>query len=78
MALADENSSVYIHGAYQAIRSYFKDEDNFIEMFQSEKGLRWGEHYRDLFEGSAPTYKPNYVGNLVVHGFLHLEELKKN
>ena len=65
MALADENSSVYILGAYQAIRSYFKDEDKFVEMFKTGKGLRWGEHHHDLFEGSALFYKPNYVGNLV-------------
>lgn len=65
MALADENSSVYILGAYQAIRSYFKDEDKFVEMFKTGKGLRWEEHDHDLFEGSALFYKPNYVGNLV-------------
>jgi SAM-dependent methyltransferase len=65
MALADEDSPVYILGAYQAIRSYFKDEDKFVEMFKTGKGLRWGEHYHDLFEGSALFYKPNYVGNLV-------------
>jgi 2-polyprenyl-3-methyl-5-hydroxy-6-metoxy-1,4-benzoquinol methylase len=65
MALADENSSIYIHGAYQAIRSYFKDEDKFVEMFKTGKGLRWGEHHHDLFEGTARFFKPNYIGNLV-------------
>jgi len=65
MALAYENSPVYIHGAYQAIRSYFKDEDKFVEMFKTGKGLRWGEHHHDLFEGTAKFFKPNYVGNLV-------------
>jgi hypothetical protein len=35
MALADEKSPVYIHGAYQVNRSLFKDEDKFIEMFHS-------------------------------------------
>jgi SAM-dependent methyltransferase len=65
MALADENSPVYLLGAYQAIRSYFKDEDKFVEMFKSGKGLKWGEHHHDLFEGTALFYKPNYVGNLV-------------
>lgn len=65
MALADENSAVYLLGAYRAIRSYFKDEEKFVEMFKSGKGLRRGEHDHDLFEGSALFYKPNYVGNLV-------------
>ena len=65
MALVDENSPAYIHGAYQAIRSYFKDEDKFVEMFKTGKGLKWEEHHHDLFEGSALFYKPNYIGNLV-------------
>ena len=65
MALADENSPVYIHGAYQSIRSFFKDEDKFIEMFKSGKGLKWGEHHHDLFEGTARFFKPNYIGNVV-------------
>jgi SAM-dependent methyltransferase len=65
MALADEDSPVYIQGAYQAIRSYFKDEDKLVEMFKSGKGLKWGDHHNDLFEGSALFYKPSYVGNLV-------------
>jgi SAM-dependent methyltransferase len=65
MALADENSPVYIHGAYQSCKSFFKDEDKFVEMFKTGKGLRWGEHNHDLFEGTARFFKPNYVGNLV-------------
>ena len=65
MALADENSPVYIHGAYQSLRSLFKDEEKFVEMFKSGKGFRWGEHHHDLFEGTARFFKPSYVGNLV-------------
>lgn len=65
IVLADENSPVYIHGAYQVIRSLFKDEEKFVKMFQSENGLRWGEHHHDLFEGTARFFKPNYIGNLV-------------
>ena len=77
MALADENSPVYIHGAYQAIRSYFKDEDKLVEMFKTGKGLRWGEHHHDLFEGSALFYKPNYVGNLVSSWIPSLEGVEE-
>ena len=65
IVLADENSPVYIQGAYQVIRSLFKDEEKFVKMFQSENGLRWGEHHHDLFEGTARFFKPNYIGNLV-------------
>ena len=65
MALADENNHAYIQGAYQAIRPYFNDEDKFVVMFKSEKGLKWSDHHNDLFEGSALLYNPSYVGNFV-------------
>ena len=77
MALADENSPVYLQGAYQAIRSYFKDEDKFVEMFKSGKGLRWGEHHHDLFEGSALFYKPSYVANLTSSWIPSLEGVEE-
>ena len=77
MVLADENSPVYIHGAYQTIKSLFKDEEKFVEMFKTGKGLRWGEHHHDLFEGTARFFKPSYVGNLVNLGFRHLMEYTK-
>ena len=64
MALADENSPVYILGAYQAIRSYFKDEDKFVEMFKSGNGMKW-ESIIMISLRVALFYKPNYVGNLV-------------
>ena len=41
MVLADENSSVYMHGAYQSIRSFFKDEDKFRDI-QNWKGIEMG------------------------------------
>jgi len=47
------------------LRSIFKDEDKFVEIFKSGKGLRWGEHHHDLFEGTAKFFKPNYMSNLV-------------
>jgi SAM-dependent methyltransferase len=77
MAFTDEDSPVYIQGAYQAIRSYCKDEDKFVEMFKSGKGMKWGEHHHDLFEGSALFYKPNYVGNLVSSWIPSLDGVEK-
>jgi SAM-dependent methyltransferase len=77
MALADENSPVYIQGAYQAIRSYFKDEDKFVEMFKSGRGLKWADHHNDLFEGSALFYKPSYVANLMSSWIPSLEGVEE-
>ena len=65
MVLANEDSPAFILGSYQILRSVFKDEDKFVEIFKSGKGLRWGEHHHDLFEGTAKFFKPNYLSNLV-------------
>ncbi len=65
MVLAYEDSSTYIIGAYQILRSVFKDEDKFVNIFKTGKGLRWGEHHHDLHEGTAKFFKPNYMSNLV-------------
>jgi hypothetical protein len=65
LVLADKESPFCVQGAYQIIRSIFKDEEKFVEIFKTGKGLRWGEHDHDLFEGTAKFFKPNYLGNLV-------------
>ncbi len=65
MVLANEDSPTFIMGAYQMLRSIFKDEDKFVDIFKSGKELRWGDHHHDLFEGTAKFFKPNYVSNLV-------------
>lgn len=52
-------------GGYQLVRSLFKDEDKFAEIFKTGKGLKWGEHNHDLFEGTARFFKPGYLTNLV-------------
>ncbi len=77
MVLAYEDSPTFIMGAYQILRSVFKDEDKFIEIFKSGKGLRWGEHHHDLFEGTAKFFKPNYIGNLVQSWIPSLEGMEE-
>lgn len=77
MALADDNSTVYLHGAYQVMRSIFKDEDKFIDMFKTGKGLRWSDHHNDLFEGTASFFKPNYISNLTKSWIPSLDGVKE-
>jgi len=65
MVLANEDSPTYMLGAYHIVSSIFKDEDKLVDIFKTGKGLRWGEHHHDLFEGTAKFFKPNYMSNLV-------------
>lgn len=76
LVLAEENSPVFIMGAYQIIRSLFKSEDKFAEIFKTGKGLRWGEHHHDLFEGTARFFKPGYISNLVQSWIPSLEGIE--
>src|SRR5580704_10976760 len=67
MAMADENSPVFMHGAYDILQSLFRDLPKFETMFRSGKGLGWGEHDGCLFTGTARFFRPNYVGNIVAN-----------
>jgi 2-polyprenyl-3-methyl-5-hydroxy-6-metoxy-1,4-benzoquinol methylase len=65
MALAHEDSPVYLQGAFQVVAGLFKDEPKITHAFQSGRGLGWQEHHHDLFEGTMRFFRPNYVANLL-------------
>ncbi len=64
LALADENSPIYIHGIFKAIKSYFKDEEEFLKMFRGERTFSWMDHNPFMTEGFAEFFKAGYTGNL--------------
>ncbi|MCA1596177.1 MAG: SAM-dependent methyltransferase, partial [Chloroflexi bacterium] len=65
MALADDNSPVFLPGLYQSIASTFKDEPKITEAFRTGKGVGWHEHHTDLFHGTERFFRPGYNANLV-------------
>jgi 2-polyprenyl-3-methyl-5-hydroxy-6-metoxy-1,4-benzoquinol methylase len=65
LALADENSPIYIHGIFKAIKSYFKDEEEFLKMFRGERTFSWMDHNPFMTEGFAEFFKAGYTGNLI-------------
>ena len=83
LALADENSPVYLQGIFKAIKSYFKDEEEFLKMFRGERTLSWMDHHPLMEEGFAEFFKSGYIGNLInswipaVDNGNVLEKLKK-
>ena len=36
-----------------------------MEAFKTGKGIAWGDHDKDLFEGTERLFKPGYTANLV-------------
>lgn len=83
LALADENSPIYLQGIFKAIKSYFKDEEEFLKMFRGERTFSWMDHNPSMAEGFAEFFKSGYIGNLInswipaVDNGNVLEKLKK-
>ncbi len=65
MALADENSPVFLAGAFYVVAACLKDEEKIAEAFRTGKGVGWHEHHPCLFVGTERFFRPNYRANLV-------------
>jgi SAM-dependent methyltransferase len=64
-ALVNENSPVYVAGGFQVMMSLFRDEPKFLDVFKTGKGISWGEHDKDLYQGTERFFRPAYTANLV-------------
>ncbi len=65
LALADEQSPVFIQGAFQVVLAMFRAQPKILENFKTGKGLDWCEHDHNLFEGTERFFRPSYAGNLL-------------
>jgi SAM-dependent methyltransferase len=65
LALAVDNSPMFIPGAYQIIASTILDEPKVREAFKSGGGVGWHEHNCNLFEGTERFFRPGYSAHLV-------------
>lgn len=65
LALAVEDSPVYLPGIFQILSACFHDVPKIEEAFRSGKGVGWHEHHHDLFHGTERFFRPNYNANLV-------------
>lgn len=65
LALAEENSGAYLHGAYEIIASLFKDTQKIEKAFKGQEKLGWEDHDSGLFSGTERFFRPSYSSNLV-------------
>lgn len=65
MALANEDSPVYVAPAFELIASAYIDEPKITDAFQSGTGVGWHEHHECLFRGTERFFRPGYRANLV-------------
>jgi SAM-dependent methyltransferase len=64
-ALADEASTAYLPGAFQAATAAIKARDKVESAFRTGDGVGWHEHDPDLFEGTERFFRPSYSAHLV-------------
>jgi SAM-dependent methyltransferase len=65
MALADEQSPVFLPGFFQIVGACMRDEPKISEAFRTGKGVGWHEHDSALFAGTERFFRPNYRAHLI-------------
>ncbi|MBK8099897.1 MAG: methyltransferase domain-containing protein [Planctomycetes bacterium] len=65
MALADEDSPVYVAGGASVLASLFLDKDKVVAAMRGNGGLSWGDHHQCLFSGTERFFRPGYRAHLV-------------
>jgi len=64
-ALINDTSPAYCAGGFQILMALYKDAPKILEAFKTGKGIAWGDHDKELFEGTERLFKPGYIANLV-------------
>lgn len=67
VALTSEDSPYYVAGGFQSMNALTRAVERITEGFQTGKGMLWGEHHHNLFQGTERFFKPGYYGNLLQH-----------
>jgi SAM-dependent methyltransferase len=65
MVVANEDSPVFLGGAFEAIASCYADHDVFVDAFRTGAGVGWHEHDDRLFSGVVRLFRPGYAAHLV-------------
>ena len=65
MVVADEDSPVFLGGAFETIASCYADHDMFVDAFRTGDGIGWHAHDERLFSGVVRLFRPGYAAHLV-------------
>jgi SAM-dependent methyltransferase len=76
LALADEQSTVFLPGAFQIAAAVFAAAPRIQEAFCTGEGLDWCDHHAHLYEGTERFFRPNYAGHLVSSWIPSLEGME--
>ena len=65
LALANEDSPVYVAGGATVLGAMYFDKDKIVAAFRGNGALAWGDHHPCLFSGTEKFFRPGYRANLV-------------
>src|SRR4051794_28606276 len=65
MVLADEDSPVFLAGAFETIAACYTDHDVLVDAFRTGAGVGWHAHDQRLFSGVVRMFRPAYAAHLV-------------
>ncbi len=64
MALANEDSPVYVAGGASVLATMFLDKDKIVKAMRGDGALSWGDHHPCMFSGTEKFFRPGYRANL--------------
>ena len=64
MALANENSPVFVAPGQSVVASCFMDLDKILHAFRGDGAFPWGAHHHRMFSGVEQFFRPGYQANL--------------
>jgi len=76
-ALADENSPVFLGGAFDLMAACWDSEDRILNAFRTGEGVGWHEHHPRLFAGTERFFRPGYKANLTAAWIPSLEGVEQ-
>jgi hypothetical protein len=76
LALADEDSPVFLPGGFAGIAAAWAGTPKFIEAFRTGGGVGWNEQDPRLFRGTERFFRPGYKAYLVAEWIPALEDVE--
>jgi len=65
MVFTNQDSPVYLAGAFELVAAMIEAEAKVEDCFRHGKGIRWGDHAGCLFCATGAFFRPGYVNNIV-------------
>ena len=73
LALAVEDSPVFVAGGAVVLAALFLDKDKLVAAMRGNGALAWGEHHPCMFGGTERFFRPGYRAHLVAEWLPALE-----